>query len=74
MHDDFRPTLFWDSAYAVAVALVEQYPKTDPELIGLVELAEMVENLPGFADDPALVNDRLLEEILFAWYEEINAT
>ena len=74
MHDEFLPTLFWDSAFAVAVILIEQYPDVNPELIGLEELVEMVIHLPGFADDPALVNDRLLEDILIAWYEEINST
>ena len=71
MVSDYWPSLYWDSAYAIAVALISVYPNIDPELVGLEELATMVVQLPGFADDPALANDRLLKDIIIAWYEEI---
>jgi FeS assembly protein IscX len=38
--------------------------------VGLNELAELVEALPGFRDDPALVNERILFDIQITWYEE----
>lgn len=62
--------LYWDSTYAIAVALMEQYPRLQPEMVGLDELTNMVENLPGFVDDPALATERMLLDIQITWYEE----
>lgn len=62
--------LYWDSTYAVVVALIEQYPHIRPEMVGLEQLTEMVENLPGFVDDPALATERMLLDIQITWYEE----
>ena len=63
--------LYWDSTYAIAVALMAHRPEHRPEDIGLVELAEIVQSLPGFIDDPALVNERILMDIQTVWYEEM---
>jgi FeS assembly protein IscX len=65
------PELYWDSTYAIAVALMEQYPHLQPEMVGLDELTEMVESLPGFVDDPALATERMLLDIQITWYEEM---
>ncbi len=65
--------LYWDSTYAVAVALQEQHPQRDPENVGLDELALLIEKLPGFADDPAQVTEQLLLDIQSVWYEELNS-
>ena len=62
--------LYWDSTYAIAVALMEQYPHLQPEMVGLDELTEMVENLPGFVDDPALATERMFLDIQITLYEE----
>ncbi len=62
--------LFWDGTYAIAMALLEEYPELDPVTVGLYELAELVVGLPGFADDPALANERLLHAIQITWFEE----
>ena len=67
-----RPALYWDSAYAIALALIKFHPEIDPENVGLEELADLIENLPGFADDPALANERILMDVQIAWYEELN--
>jgi FeS assembly protein IscX len=40
--------------------------------MGLEQLFHSIVTLPGFADDPALVNDGILNEILREWYEEVN--
>lgn len=63
--------LFWDSTYAIALALIEHHPDLDPEDVGLQEMAELIENLPGFSDDPALATERILLDIQIVWYEEI---
>ncbi len=73
MISDYRPALYWDSAFAIALALIENHPKVDPEKIGLEELASLVERLPGFVDDPDFVTDRILLDIIVAWYEELHS-
>lgn len=62
--------LYWDATYAIALALMEAHPGRDPVDMGLAELAELVEALPQFRDDPALVTDRILQDIQITWYEE----
>lgn len=64
--------LYWESTYAITVALQTQYPERSPEDVGLEELAQLVEALPGFADDPAMVTERILLDIQTVWYEEAN--
>jgi len=68
------PALYWDSAYAIAMALLENHAGLEPEEVGLEELSGLVESLPNFRDDPALANERLLMDIQIAWYEEKDIT
>lgn len=65
--------LYWDSDYEIVLALMEAYPHVELEDISLDELTRRIISLPGFADDPALVNDAILKAILRDWYEEISA-
>jgi FeS assembly protein IscX len=62
--------LYWDATYAIVVALMEHFPERLPEEVGLYELADLVESLPGFQDDPGLANERILLDIQTVWYEE----
>ena len=62
--------LFWESTYAIVVALMTHFPDHDPTQVGLNELAKMIESLPGFADDSAMGNERILMDIQIVWYEE----
>lgn len=64
------PELFWESTYAICVALLEQYPDRNPEAVGLQELAALVQSLPGFSDDPDMFTERMLLDIQNVWYEE----
>jgi FeS assembly protein IscX len=64
------PELFWDATYAIAMALIDNYPNLTPETVGLHELAELIQTLPGFADDPALATERILIDIQIVWFEE----
>ncbi|MDX1664964.1 MAG: Fe-S cluster assembly protein IscX [Candidatus Promineifilaceae bacterium] len=68
--EDHGHELYWDSTYAIALALSVTYPDLRPERVGLEELADLVERLPDFRDDPALVTERILADIQIAWYEE----
>ncbi|WP_374687857.1 Fe-S cluster assembly protein IscX [Promineifilum sp.] len=67
---DHEPELYWDSTYAIVVALMEHHPNRRPIDISLAELTALVEALPGFQDDPALVTEQFLLDILTVWYEE----
>ena len=62
--------LFWDTTYAIVLALMEQYPQRQPDEIGLHELEQLIIQLPNFQDDPALANDRILLDIFNVWIEE----
>ncbi len=63
--------LFWESTYAIAVALIQHFPDINPKNVGLQEMAEMIQNLPDFADDPDMVTERILIDIQIVWYEEV---
>ena len=71
MIKDKSPALYWDSTYAIAMALIDAYPDKTPDEMGLHELAATVPALPGFRDYPELANERILTDIQIAWYEEL---
>jgi FeS assembly protein IscX len=64
--------LYWDSSYEIVLSLIDTYPAVDVEQVGLDQLYHLIIALPNFADDPALVNDGILNEILREWFEEVN--
>jgi FeS assembly protein IscX len=64
--------LGWESTYEIVLKLIETYPEAGPDSMGLQQLYELIIALPEFEDDPLLVNDGILNEILREWYEEIN--
>lgn len=66
--------LYWDATYAIALALIENYPDVDPIEVGLIELASFVESLPDFVDEPAIVTERILKDIQITWYEEMTSS
>ena len=62
--------LSWDASYEIILALMEAYPDIDVEDVGTEQLRQMILQLPNFIDDPALMYDGLLDDILREWYEE----
>lgn len=64
--------LYWESSYEIVLVLIDVYPALSPEDVGLDELNRLIVSLPNFADDPAMVNEHILNEILREWYEEVN--
>ena len=66
----YEPELYWDATYAIVLALMAHYPDHHPEDVGLHQLLELIVALPGFKDDPAIVTERILLDILNSWYEE----
>lgn len=65
--------LYWDTSYEIVLALMSTYPDVTLDDVGTQQLFEWIITLPGFADDPELVNDDILNDILREWYEESNA-
>jgi FeS assembly protein IscX len=65
---DFNP-LYWDATFEIVLDLSEAHPDAVIEEIGLDQLYQWIIELPNFADDPALVNERILKDILTEWYE-----
>lgn len=49
---------------------MEYHPDIIPDEVGLEQLNDLVLNLPGFQDDPDLVNERILLDIQLIWFEE----
>ena len=64
------PELYWDATYAIALALIEHFPDRTPESVGLQELIDLIQTLPGFDDDLTIVTDQVLLDIINVWYEE----
>lgn len=62
--------LYWDASYEIVLTLMEVYPAIDLDSVGLEQLNRMIIELPNFMDEPALVNDGILNDILREWYEE----
>jgi FeS assembly protein IscX len=69
MEDDARP-LYWEASYDIVLSLMWAYPTVDVETVSLNQLFGWVVALPGFADDPDLVTENILADILREWYEE----
>ena len=67
---DQMSELYWEATYAIAMALIEYFPDHNPEEVGLNELAQIVQSLPGFNDEPGLVTEQILLDIQTVWYEE----
>lgn len=65
--------LYWDTSYEIVLALMDTYPQVDIELVGTEQLRQWIVALPAFADDPHLVTEAILNDILREWFEEKNA-
>lgn len=61
--------LYWEYPYELVLALREAHPDADLDTLGLTQLFDWVIALPNFADDPVLVNDSILSDLLREWYE-----
>ena len=63
-------TLTWITTEDIAIALADKFPGTDPLTVRFTDLFKWVTNLEGFSDDPKNSNEKKLEAIQMAWYEE----
>ena len=62
--------MYWENSFEIVHALMDTHPDLDVSDVGLDVLYQMIIELPDFADDPSLVNDGILKDILREWYEE----
>ncbi len=63
--------LSWESSHALALALIDAHPDAELDTLGLEQLNAWILELPEFMDEPALVNDGILTDVLRDWYEEV---
>ncbi len=60
----------WTDIEDIAIALVEKYPQVDPITVRFTDLHKWVMDLQDFDDEAKNVNEKKLEAIQMAWYEE----
>ncbi len=63
--------LTWKDHEEIAWALIDKYPEQDPLKLSFPKLHKMVVELDGFSDAPESSNEKVLENIQMAWYEEV---
>lgn len=62
--------LTWKDSEEIAWALIDKFPDQDPLKLSFPKLHKMVLELEDFDDDPTASNEKILENIQMAWYEE----
>lgn len=61
----------WNDIEEIAIRLMNQHPGVDPLSVRFTDLYKWVIHLDGFSDDPKASNEKKLEAIQMAWYEEL---
>jgi FeS assembly protein IscX len=62
--------LTWVDVEDLGIALADRFPDTDPLTVRFTDLHRWVREIELFEDDPAASNEKKLEAIQMAWYEE----
>jgi FeS assembly protein IscX len=62
--------LTWQDSRAIGEALFEKFGALDPLTVRFTDLHQWVTELPDFAADSKKSNERILEAIQMAWYDE----
>ena len=63
-------SLTWTTTEDIAIALADKFPDVDPLTVRFTDLHKWVVALEGFGDDPKNSNEKKLEAIQMAWFEE----
>jgi FeS assembly protein IscX len=61
----------WTDVREIGIALAERHAGVQPLTVRFTDLHRWVRELPGFEDDPAKSNEKLLESIQMAWLDEV---
>ena len=62
--------LRWTDVQDIAIELEDSHPDADIVNLRFTDLHRWVTELPGFEDDPNRSNEKILEAVQMAWYEE----
>ncbi len=62
--------LTWNDAEDIGIRLQEEHPGLDPLTVRFTDLHAHILALPEFKDDPKASNEKKLEAIQMAWYDE----
>ena len=62
--------LKWTDIEDIGILLQEREPDVDPLTVRFTDLRDKVLSLPDFDDIPENLNEKKLEAIQMAWYEE----
>ncbi len=62
--------LIWADAEDIGIRLQEEHPDLDPLTVRFTDLHAWIMALPDFKGDPKESNEKKLEAIQMAWYEE----
>jgi FeS assembly protein IscX len=62
--------LNWNDAREIGELLLEKYDTLDPLTVRFTDLRKWVLDLEDFKGDPEKSNEKILEAIQMAWYEE----
>jgi FeS assembly protein IscX len=60
----------WSNIEDIAIELFEKYPETDPLTVRFTDMHQSIIELHGFTGDPVKSNEKILEAIQMAWYDE----
>jgi FeS assembly protein IscX len=60
----------WTDVEEIAIKLLEAHPGVDPLSVRFTDLHRWVTSLDGFTGDAKESNEKKLEAIQMAWYEE----
>lgn len=64
-------TFHWLDVQRIGEELADRHPDLDPLSVRFTDLRRLVQDLPGFAEEPGHpVNERILEAIQKHWHEE----
>ncbi len=60
----------WTDIEEIGIRLLEAHPEVDPLTVRFTDLHRWVTELEGFTGEPKDSNEKKLEAIQMAWYEE----
>ncbi len=60
----------WKDYEDIGIALYEKHPETNPLTIRFTDLLRWISELEEFEGDPKESNEKKLEAVQMAWYEE----
>lgn len=62
--------LNWEDTEDIAIRLCDEHPDVDPLTVRFTDLHGWIVAWPEFKGDPKKSNEKILEAIQMAWYEE----